>query len=98
MYICLCISQGDGLHEDLCPPSGNSTSSVLTDASLTLTNISLLNHEDVEVPLLNTRCQEQKIRLLLPYTVIVVVFGVTALPIGLFFDRFGLRTTRTIAV
>ena len=47
------------------------------------------------VPLM---CKEQKVALSLSYTVATVSHGVFALPIGLFFDRYGLRMTRTITM
>ena len=43
-------------------------------------------------------CKEQKVALSLSYTVAMVSHGVFALPIGLFFDRYGLRMTRTITM
>ena len=46
----------------------------------------------------NNRCLAQKVQLSNSLTAGTVAYGLSALPIGIFFDQFGLRTTRTVLV
>ena len=55
-----------------------------------------LNHTMFEPELEKVQtCLRQKVRMTDAYTIGTVAYGLLAFPLGLFFDKFGLRITRT---
>ena len=100
-FICTLESlfQADGLYHELCPEyNGTETSAKSQDFQQEGERKSLSPHQNSSHHRKQSPgCTEQKVRLSLSFTVAVVSFGVAAFPTGMFFDKFGLRTTRTVA-
>ena len=97
------IFQEDSLYSDLCESTANLTVDALSSfkhgPSFEKENLTQ-HHNDTNGTTLFTkhpnRCTKQKVQLSVSFTVGIVCFGLGGLPLGLFFDRFGLRMTRTM--
>ena len=92
--ISLSYLQAEGLYHYLCDQEYSNSSrnvAIETRGEIIQSNKTSNIHESD-----NVQCLAQRLALTQGYTVGMGVFGLCAMPVGYFFDKFGLRPTRTL--